>query len=514
MAQVGRSFFASIVFTQLTLVLVAAPAATAGGIGHERARGNLAQLLITDLSDAEIVLGKLAARLVPVLGMVGCVLPVLALGTLLGGIDPLTLVGSFLITMGVAVLVSTITFTFSIWSSRPHEVLLATFAVLAIWLLSIPIWEFFTWLRGLPPLPTWALWTNPYILAFAPYARPGLVDFGTFLGFLAGTLAVSAALAALSIRRLRGVVIGEADRPATRRSGLAFFRLQIGEGPRLEDNPVLWYESHRKRHTAWTESLIWAYIGLAAGFSLLAVEDSVRAGNPFRGWFPAYVNAFQAVMGLAFLLVSATTALVEERARGSLDILLATPLSTRRIVLTKWWSVFRQLPLLLPLPTLVAATLVWEKGNWPICGLLVLFFVATGAAWTSIGLALSTWIERLGRALTAAVILYALVGLGLPMMALTLFAQNGPGGGLSSISPFYGTFNLTVAIDSPGYSQDILPWAAGWTLLHASAAVALLLATLATFDRRLGRIGDHASRGSVEPNSDAVALEPALVDLS
>jgi ABC-type transport system involved in multi-copper enzyme maturation permease subunit len=416
--------------------------------------------------------------------------------------------------MGVAVLVSTITFTFSIWGSRPHEVLLATFAVLAIWLLSIPVWEFFTWLRGFPPPPTWALWTNPYILACAPYARPGRVDFGTFLGFLAGTLAVSAALAVLSIRRLRAVVVGQADRPATRRSGLAFFRLQIGAGPRLEDNPVLWYESHRKRHTAWTESLIWLYIGLAAGFSLLAVDDCVRPGSPLRGWFPAYVNAFQAVMGLVLLLVSATTALVEERARGSLDVLLATPLSTRRIVLTKWWGVFRQLPLLLPLPTLVAATLTWEKGNWPACGLLVLFLVATGAAWTSIGLALSTWIERVGRALTAAVILYALVGLGLPIMALTLFPADGPGTGLSSISPFYGSFNLTIIIEWPEYSRGFLAWAAGWTFLHASAAIALLLATLATFDRRLGRIGDHTPRGSVGPKADAVALEPALVDLS
>src|SRR5262245_5292082 len=68
MASVGRSFFGAIVFSQLTLVLLAAPAATAGVICQEKARGNLALLLITGLSDVEIVLGKLAARLVTVLG--------------------------------------------------------------------------------------------------------------------------------------------------------------------------------------------------------------------------------------------------------------------------------------------------------------------------------------------------------------------------------------------------------------------------------------------------------------
>ena len=63
------------------MVMLAAPAATAGAICLDKARGTLLHVLVTDLSDAEIVLGKLAARLVPVLGLVACSLPVLALGT-------------------------------------------------------------------------------------------------------------------------------------------------------------------------------------------------------------------------------------------------------------------------------------------------------------------------------------------------------------------------------------------------------------------------------------------------
>ncbi len=73
------------------MVMLAAPAATAGAICLDKARGTLLHTLVTDLSDAEIVLGKLAARLVPVLGLVACSLPVLALGLLLGGIDPVQL---------------------------------------------------------------------------------------------------------------------------------------------------------------------------------------------------------------------------------------------------------------------------------------------------------------------------------------------------------------------------------------------------------------------------------------
>ena len=42
--------------------MLAAPAATAGAICLDRACGTLAHLLATDLSDPEIVLGKLAAQ--------------------------------------------------------------------------------------------------------------------------------------------------------------------------------------------------------------------------------------------------------------------------------------------------------------------------------------------------------------------------------------------------------------------------------------------------------------------
>jgi hypothetical protein len=44
----------------------------------------LTLMMVTDLSDAEIVLGKLASRLVAILGIVACGLPALAILTSLG----------------------------------------------------------------------------------------------------------------------------------------------------------------------------------------------------------------------------------------------------------------------------------------------------------------------------------------------------------------------------------------------------------------------------------------------
>src|SRR5262245_48934071 len=85
MADIGEQFFYTLIGTELTLILLAAPAATAGAICLDKVRGTLLHLFVTDLSDAEITLGKLAARLVPVLGLLLCSVPVLFLCTLLGG---------------------------------------------------------------------------------------------------------------------------------------------------------------------------------------------------------------------------------------------------------------------------------------------------------------------------------------------------------------------------------------------------------------------------------------------
>jgi ABC-type transport system involved in multi-copper enzyme maturation permease subunit len=512
MAGVGRAFYRAIVFGQLTLVMLAAPAATAGVLCQGKARGSLALELITDLSDTEIVLGKLAARLAPVIGTVCCALPVLALSTLLGGVDPWAMAGTFCITLSMAVLSCTIAFTFSVWGTKTYEVLLATFAALTIWLLLAPVLDLFTHLWSFPPLPRWAISSHPYILAFAPNDHPGEVGLVDFLIFCLVALGISIGLILLSIGRLRAVVVGQADYQAARRKRrpefvMALGPLSIRAAPSLDDNAPLWYESHRTRLSPWIRVLIGLYVGFAMFFTVLAVIDSVAPARAIRGWLSGYVVAFQVTMGLPFLVVSATTALVEERARGSLDVLLTTPLSSRSIVLAKWWSVFQQIAPLLILPTLVASVLAWETEQWVIVALMVLFLLAAGAAWTSIGLAISTWIPRLGRAVSVAVVIYTLVGLGWPMLALTLFGGY-HGAGFTFVSPFHGSFYLTYGIQQPDFVFGLMEWAAAWTAAYLVIAATLLLATLGTFDRCLGRIPERKRRPAARETSPSPVLDP------
>src|SRR3954462_741376 len=86
LAEIGRGFYAVTTLIVLGLVGLAAPAATAGAICLDKARGNLILLFATDLTDPEVVLGKLAARLVPVLRLIPCAPPVQAPAPPPGGV--------------------------------------------------------------------------------------------------------------------------------------------------------------------------------------------------------------------------------------------------------------------------------------------------------------------------------------------------------------------------------------------------------------------------------------------
>src|SRR5439155_8193946 len=139
-AKLGKSYFYAMIGVELALVMLAAPAATAGSICLDRARGTLAHVLVTDLSDPEIVLGKLAARLLPVLGLVACSWPVLAISSLLGGIEPTALTMAFAVIIAVALLGCSMALALSVWARKPHEVALVVYTFWILVLLLWPLW--------------------------------------------------------------------------------------------------------------------------------------------------------------------------------------------------------------------------------------------------------------------------------------------------------------------------------------------------------------------------------------
>jgi ABC-type transport system involved in multi-copper enzyme maturation permease subunit len=96
-ARFGGILFQIFVLVQLTLMLFFAPLAAATAVAHEKDRRTFVLLLMTDLSDTEIVLGKLAASLLQIGTFLATAMPVFFLCMLLGGVSP----GQILDVLGV-----------------------------------------------------------------------------------------------------------------------------------------------------------------------------------------------------------------------------------------------------------------------------------------------------------------------------------------------------------------------------------------------------------------------------
>ena len=118
---------------------------------------------------------------------------------------------------------------------------------------------------------------------------------------------------------------------------------------------------------------------------------------------------------------------------------------------------------------------------------------------TSLGIALAIWVPRYDRALTlsAAVAVFLTVA-WIPLMLLLFQDRKALGMGLASASPLFGVTLLTAAMVEDSASSWGLHagWAMFWVLAYCAAAVALLGASLASFDACLGRIPPGAATPS------------------
>jgi ABC-type transport system involved in multi-copper enzyme maturation permease subunit len=519
-----QTYFSAIIGVELALVMLAAPAATAGAICLDRARGTLAHVLVTDLSDAEIVLGKLTARLLPVLGLVGCSWPVLAISTLLGGIDPMALTLAFAVILAVALLGCTMALALSVWARRPHEVVLVVYSFWLIVFLLWPIWFGFAVGGALGSPSPWGLVPNPFDLAFACYAMPARDFFRHSLGFFVVTLGTSGVLILLAVWRMRPVACRSSS--AARRGpqlGLLGRVTRWLPGPSLDGNPVLWREWHRSRPSRWMTGLL-VLVGGSTGIACIIGADTIwrmgaspRSSNPgiSAGLFGCLL---QVLFGLLILSAVAPMSMSEKRHRGSLDLLAATRLSTRVIVLGKWLGTFRLILFWTLGPGLVGIALATarripppvrpgfppdffkEMSRGALCysvALLVATILVHGALLTSLGLAVAAWINRQSRAIAISVGLFVIVTVGWPLMIER--SRMGPAGTfLVDLSPVMAAEHcVNLLMSRRAESPEILWSVSFWDVEVIVLSLGLLWLTVRTFDRCCDRIPERPRRTSV-----------------
>ncbi len=249
-AEFGAAFFNSFAALQLLIVVGLGPGLVAGTIAQERERRTIEYLFATDLSDSEIVLGKLTARLLLLFYLVLVGLPILSIAMLLGGISPTRLALVFLMTASSMLMITGLSMAVSVWTPRARDAITRTY-LLVLALLVLP--PLATGVRGLvpywldvvlSPLVSAGLLVNP-LWTLAQWGTPDPVGLSGVWSaawpLVTSQLAIGGISLAAAVWGVRRVHLKHSSRGKT---SLAWPRLWR---PQLEEHPMIWKELFAER---------------------------------------------------------------------------------------------------------------------------------------------------------------------------------------------------------------------------------------------------------------------------
>jgi hypothetical protein len=358
--------FSTFAVAQSIAVLALTPALVAGVIAVEKQRKTLHYLLASRLTSAEIVLGKLMARLLHVGVFVAIGLPIISLLTLFGGIDPVLIGFLYAGTATTALLLAALSIFISTVSKRPRDAILTVYLIEMVWLILPPLIKFaipdeWPMMQALLPPPNeWVFATHPAAVLEAIYSPQTAVAGGQvlspnaalawFCGLQGGVALVLVGLAVWRVRRSFQAQEGGSRRAFVR--SLSKRRLRLFPRPACGDDPMLWKELHvarlggLARFIAFGISLV-ALIGLIYGvayFSVDSFDEVATYGFGFDGKtdgrtnFNGFCRVITAILYVLCLLGTAAAAagsVTGEREGDQWVSLVASDLTGGEIVRAK-----------------------------------------------------------------------------------------------------------------------------------------------------------------------------------
>lgn len=359
-AGLASDFFWSFAWLTLLTALVVTPAIAAGAIASERERRTIEYLFATDLSNAEIVLSKLAGKLLLVGKLVLVALPVLAIFRLLGGIPGDLLVMYFAILASTVVMLTVGAIAISVWTPRARDAIIRVYLVEALvfvlpFLFGVTIFTIgltgglLGWLMDwLGFLLTYFMQINPLLLLAQQMSLStgGLpIDTGAMwklIGLQTATSAVLAVLAVAAVRRvhLRSISGGAKNDRQSRWIPSLRYR------PALGDQPMLWKELFAR--SAATKLGVLGRVAIAVlivAVAVIAIASYVWVITSYTGGYetPGEIYLITSVMitvtwgvGIAILMgLRAAGLITYEKERDCWLSLISTPLTGQDIISAK-----------------------------------------------------------------------------------------------------------------------------------------------------------------------------------
>ena len=344
----GADMFTRVIELQFLGILLFLPALTCGAITSEKEHDSLIMLLVTRLGPFTILFEKLIGRLVPMFSFLLLSLPLLAFAYSLGGVSTLELVSGVVMLVVVCIHISALAIMCSSWCSSTASAFVGTYT---LGLLSFPF--LVVAVRMLLDRFT-TVATGP-VVAFSDQAIPIQLTTDNAdriwvqIVVLGIPVLIYIALARIFLVRRSQVIRRNFVLRFFRRLDRFFFWLNeittggvvlIRDDVRLpEDRPITWRETQKKT-LGTTRYLVRVLVAIETPLFLVL---AVVAGMAFQARLGVAAEALYIVWALAVLLITVhgTSLVTTERSHQTLDLLLASSMTSREIILQKHRSVNR-----------------------------------------------------------------------------------------------------------------------------------------------------------------------------
>ncbi len=391
MARFGQLVFQVFSFVQLSLVLFFALLFTAGNIAQEKDRRTLVLLLMTDMRDRELVLGKLWASLLNVGVLIGVSIPAFILVHALGGVTLSQILWAVALCLAAAFAAGSWGALVAFWREKTFQTLaIGVLGMVLFWGL-VKIASFLA--GGGTPLGDWLGIFDPYqtlFLILSPLSHStglGPIEVSA-LGPVLAMVGLGMVLNLMTVARLR---VWNPSRVLYLQSETAGDDTQVRKAATRSvwKNPVLWREIRTRAYGRKVIFIKLAYFVLA-GFVLSMLAGTTGAGvaeaEKILGMFSPPAFAFIALSIISLMLVNAqaVTSLTTERDGKTLELLLVTDITAREFIFGKLGGVLYNTKELILVPLVLIGWFAYRGWITPedmvyliISDLVLVSFVAT-----------------------------------------------------------------------------------------------------------------------------------------
>ncbi|MCC5830287.1 MAG: hypothetical protein JJU36_12650 [Phycisphaeraceae bacterium] len=431
LAKNGSWVFVVIAYVQVGLICLLAPLFMAGAIQQEQSGKTLDILLSTPMSNLQIVLGSLLGRIFFVLALLFSGLPLFSVLMLFGGVPIASVFTAFAVAALTAIFVGSVAVALAVTRVGGRRAVMVFIVGIAAYLLvGIAADQVVRWSRtslqaapvvagatGAPTseslsaragLTTWITPLHPILVLestihtanYRPPSQSEVAHLHPVAGFYLSrpgttyailTMVLSLSMLLVASTQLRRV--NQDEGITTRELGGWIARI-LGRGPRkartVWSNPIAWKECHGRR--AFGAGLLLRY-GLGLGSALLTGaliwsyhHDALPALRAADGRLleppEVLLSGIRVLLQIQFILIILVTIYIgagsisREREDGTLDLLLATPITPGQFIWGKLRGLLSYVGMMSLAPivclgmvlaySLVAWHWDWPQGRWTV----------------------------------------------------------------------------------------------------------------------------------------------------